>query len=86
MANGEVEIEVSDTGKGIAADELPHIFEAFHQVPDGAKRRHGGSGLGLAIAARLADQMAGSLDVSSVPNMGTTFRLILPCVSDRPIT
>jgi len=82
-ASGGVEMEVSDTGKGIAADELTHIFEAFHQVPDGSTRRHTGSGLGLAIAARLAEQMAGSLDVSSVPNLGTTFRLVLPRVPAR---
>lgn len=81
--SGGVEIEVSDSGKGIAADQLPHIFEAFHQVPDGPTQGRTGSGLGLAIAAHLTDQMAGSLDVSSVPNIGTTFRLVLPCVSAR---
>jgi PAS domain S-box-containing protein len=80
VATPGVEIVVSDTGRGIAAEELPHIFEAFHQVPDGATRQHGGSGLGLAIAARLADQMGGSIDVSSVPDVGTTFRLHLPGV------
>lgn len=81
--SGGVEIEVSDTGSGIGADELPHIFEAFHQVADGSARRHRGSGLGLAIAARLAEQMAGSIDVISVPNIGTTFRLVLPRVPAR---
>jgi signal transduction histidine kinase len=78
VATGGVEIVVRDTGVGIAADALPHIFAAFHQAPGGPTRRHGGSGLGLAIAARLADQMAGSIDVRSEPNIGTTFRLRLP--------
>ena len=77
VATGGVEIVVSDTGVGIAADALPHIFEEFHQVPGSLTRRHGGSGLGLAIAARLADQMAGSIDVSSEPGVGSTFRLHL---------
>jgi signal transduction histidine kinase len=77
-ASGGLEVVVSDTGIGMAPEALPHIFEAFHQVPGGTTRRHGGSGLGLAIAARLVDQMAGSIDVSSEPGVGTIFRLQLP--------
>ena len=78
LPDGGVEVVVSDTGVGIAADALVHIFEPFYQVEGGVTRHHGGSGLGLAIASRLAEQMGGSLSVRSEPHLGTTFRLHLP--------
>jgi PAS domain S-box-containing protein len=77
--SGGVEVAVSDTGIGIPADALPHIFEAFHQVESGHTRHHQGSGLGLSIAWKLAQQMGGSLRVSSEPGVGSTFTLHLPC-------
>jgi signal transduction histidine kinase len=75
---GGVEISVSDTGIGITADALPHIFEEFHRGDSSLTRRHGGAGLGLAIARKLAEQMGGSFSVSSKPHVGSTFRLHLP--------
>jgi PAS domain S-box-containing protein len=77
-ASGGVEVAVSDTGIGITAEALVHIFEAFHQVESGVTRHHQGSGLGLAIAWRLAQQMGGSLSVRSEPGVGSTFTLHLP--------
>jgi PAS domain S-box-containing protein len=74
----EIEIAVSDTGIGISAEALPHIFEEFHQVDGSLTRRHGGAGLGLAIARRLAEQMGGRLTVSSQPGAGSTFTLHIP--------
>jgi signal transduction histidine kinase len=74
---GGVEV-VGDTGMGIPADALLHIFEEFHQVDSGLTRRHGGSGLGLAIAWKLAEQIGGSISASSEPHVGSTFRLHLP--------
>ncbi|MFT4037795.1 MAG: PAS domain S-box protein [Thermomicrobiales bacterium] len=75
---GRVEIAVTDTGIGIAASEIPHIFEEFRQVDGKLSRRYGGAGLGLAIARRLARQMNGEITVQSAPGSGSTFTLCLP--------
>lgn len=75
---GDVEILVRDTGVGILAADIPLIFEEFRQVDSRLSRRHEGAGLGLAISARLAEQMAGNIQVSSEPGVGSTFRLTLP--------
>jgi signal transduction histidine kinase len=85
-----VRFSVSDTGIGIAAEFMPHIYEAFRQVDSSPTRRFGGAGLGLAIARRLCVAMGGLIDASSRPGKGSTFwfELPLPAVaggSDPPI-
>jgi CheY-like chemotaxis protein len=69
-----ISFEVSDTGIGIAAEDLPRIFDPFYQV---AGRNSEGIGLGLAITRRLVEAMGGNLAIVSVPNAGTTFTLTL---------
>ena len=61
--NGQVRLEVSDSGLGIRRQTMPHIFEPFFTSADGAQ----GAGLGLAIARELAERMSGELSVRSVP-------------------
>jgi PAS domain S-box-containing protein len=73
-----VAVAVRDSGIGIAATALPHIFEEFHQVDGALNRRYPGAGLGLAIAKRLAEQMGGSLSVTSRLGDGSVFTLFLP--------
>ncbi|MEW6272504.1 MAG: ATP-binding protein, partial [Thermodesulfobacteriota bacterium] len=68
-------LRVTDTGPGIAAADLPYIFDRFRRANDGAR---GGVGLGLAIAHRLAERMGGTLEVESTLGVGTTFSLALP--------
>jgi signal transduction histidine kinase len=74
----EVEILVRDTGPGIPADELPHIFERFYRGTNTGEARASGSGLGLAIARSIVDMHAGTIEVSSELGRGTEFRILLP--------
>ncbi|MGH7895793.1 MAG: sensor histidine kinase, partial [Candidatus Binatia bacterium] len=71
-------VVVRDTGIGIPADQLPHIFDLFRQVDNSDQRSYGGVGLGLYIVRKLAEQMGASLEVVSTPGKGTTFTLRLP--------
>ena len=73
-----LEIAVIDTGIGIAPEAQRRIFEAFSQVDDSMSRSAGGVGLGLAISRDLARLMDGELSCTSMPELGTTFRLRLP--------
>lgn len=69
---------VADTGIGIAAEHLDHIFDPFHQADQSISRRYGGTGLGLSIAYALALEMGGQLSVSSKEQSGSTFSLNIP--------
>ena len=73
-----VRISVEDTGAGIAADQLPRIFERFARADTSRSREHGGAGLGLAIARMLAELQGGSLEVVSAAGSGSRFTLQLP--------
>jgi signal transduction histidine kinase len=74
----EISIQVNDTGHGIPADELPHIFERFYRGTNTGDARASGSGLGLAIARSIVEMHAGEIEVSSVIGKGTIFRIRLP--------
>ena len=69
---------VSDTGVGIAGNDLDTIFEPFRQVDESFARRFGGAGLGLPITRRLAGLLGGSVSVRSEPGRGSCFELRLP--------
>jgi signal transduction histidine kinase len=68
---------VSDTGPGISEDEMPHLFDRFHQGEDVPRRRSEGSGLGLSLAKELAELHGGTIEVESEPGLGSTFTLRL---------
>jgi signal transduction histidine kinase len=70
--------EVSDTGVGIPAENLPHIFDRFYRVDKSRARAQGGSGLGLSIAMWIAQAHGGTIRVTSQVGAGTTFSVILP--------
>jgi signal transduction histidine kinase len=79
--NGEVRIVVRDTGCGIPAENLPHLFDRFWQAR-GARR--GGAGLGLAIAKGIVEAHGGRIWVESTLGVGSTFGFSLPLASDSP--
>jgi len=74
----EVAITVEDTGIGIDADFLPHLFDAFTQESSGNAREFEGSGLGLTITYQLVQLMGGSITVESEKGRGTTFQVVIP--------
>ena len=78
----ELRLSVTDTGVGIARDQLESIFDEFRQADEGPARQHGGTGLGLAIAKKYAALLRGSLEVASTPGQGSTFTFTLPLTLD----
>jgi heavy metal sensor kinase len=76
--NGEAVLSVSDTGPGIGAEHLPHLFERLYRVDKARSREQGGAGLGLAIVEALVKAHGGSVSVSGVVGQGTTFTIRLP--------
>ncbi|MFJ9556005.1 ATP-binding protein [Nocardiopsis sp. NPDC101807] len=86
LRNGDVVVEVEDTGVGIAREDLPHVFDRFWRADKSRNRRTGGSGLGLAIVRGLVELHGGSVSVESVRGEGTVFTVRLPPAGppDRP--
>ncbi|HET6504875.1 MAG TPA: HAMP domain-containing sensor histidine kinase [Amycolatopsis sp.] len=74
----DVVIDVSDTGPGIPAADLPHVFDRFWRADKSRNRRTGGSGLGLAIVRQLVEAHGGVVRVTSTPGAGSTFTVRLP--------
>jgi signal transduction histidine kinase len=75
--NGEIAIEVSDTGPGIPVENLPHLFERFYRVPDSEGFTEG-TGLGLTIAQRIVEEHGGRIEVNSQVGKGSRFCCYLP--------
>ncbi|AQQ53337.1 sensor histidine kinase [Planococcus lenghuensis] len=73
-----MEITVADTGSGIPATDLPHVFDRFYRVEKSRSREFGGTGLGLAIVKQLTELQGGTIDVASEPGTGTRFTLRFP--------
>ena len=73
-----VTVEVSDTGIGIPAQDLPHVFERFYRSDESRSSETGGFGIGLSIAKTLSELMGGSIKVDSEEDIGTTFTVRIP--------
>jgi signal transduction histidine kinase len=81
--NGDVLLQVSDSGRGIAADEVPHVFERLYRGRTAQATAPQGSGLGLAIVASITQALNGTIDVDSALGRGTTFTITLPLGDPR---
>ncbi len=77
-------ISVSDTGVGIAAEDMPKLFKAFTQLDGTATREKGGMGLGLSIAQRMANAVGGAVTVTSESGAGSTFVVRVPLEAPTP--
>ncbi len=77
-ADGQLRIEVEDTGLGIPPDDLPRIFERFYRVDKGRSRETGGTGLGLSIVKHVAEAHGGTVSVESRLGHGSRFTLQFP--------
>ena len=78
MAQNCAVIEVQDTGIGIDAGDLPHIFQRFYRADQARSLHTGGNGLGLAMTKKIIDLHGGSIEVESATGAGSTFRVRLP--------
>jgi signal transduction histidine kinase len=82
-----VRIDVADGGRGISAEDLPHVFEPFYRGRYAVDRQLRGNGLGLALVKRIAEAHRGAVSVQSAADQGATFTLDIPAAStlhDRP--
>jgi two-component system phosphate regulon sensor histidine kinase PhoR len=82
---GGVEIEVADTGPGIAREHIPRLTERFYRVDGSRSRETGGTGLGLAIVKHVVQRHGGELVIDSEPGKGSRFRLVLPASRVRAL-
>jgi signal transduction histidine kinase/ActR/RegA family two-component response regulator len=83
VVEGFAQVVVSDTGEGISADFLPHIFERFRQADSTSTRKHSGLGLGLALVRHLTEMHGGTVEASSAGiGQGATFTIKLPLATE----
>ncbi|HTQ55504.1 MAG TPA: PAS domain-containing sensor histidine kinase [Bryobacteraceae bacterium] len=86
-AHGEwTEVHVSDTGLGIAPEDLDKLFQPFSQVDNARRRKHEGTGLGLAISRKFCRMMGGDITVSSQPGRGSRFSIRLPAARRETVS
>ena len=80
--NGNAVLDVSDTGIGIPAEALPHVFKRFFRVDGSRSREQGGAGLGLSIVKSICAAHGAEVEVLSTPGAGSTFRVRQPLAAD----
>ncbi|MCZ4409056.1 ATP-binding protein [Cryomorphaceae bacterium 1068] len=86
VENGKLKLTVSDTGRGIPADNLPLIFDRFYQVDSSTIREGEGTGIGLNFTKELIELLSGTIEVQSTVGRGTTFTVWLPIKHNAALT
>lgn len=81
--NGQVYLQVQDSGIGIPAVQIPHIFKRFYQVENGTSQRQAGSGVGLALVKEIIELHRGTIEVQSEEHKGTSVRVCFPIDSEH---
>jgi signal transduction histidine kinase len=81
--DGSLQIDVRDSGAGIPAEQVPHVFEKFFQADNQRAASTKGSGLGLAIAKSIVEAHGGTIQCDSTPGVGTTFSIVIPMRGNR---
>jgi len=81
--DGHAVLEVADTGLGISANDLPHVFDRFYRADKARSRQMGGTGLGLSIVRSICMAHGGRVTVSSSEGRGSLFRVELPLVTSH---
>jgi heavy metal sensor kinase len=85
QSGSEALLRVADNGRGIPAEDLPHVFERFYRADKARSRTAGGTGLGLSIVKWIAVAHGGQMEVTSAPETGTCFTLHLPVAKDTEL-
>jgi signal transduction histidine kinase len=83
-SNGQILLEVSDSGAGIPASQLSHVFKKFYQADNQGAAAIKGTGLGLAIAREIVEAHGGDIMVESTPGVGTVFTILIPVEATSP--
>jgi len=85
VEDGSAVLEVADHGSGLTVEQRAHVFEPFYRADPARTRRSGGVGLGLSIVSAIVAAHAGSVAIEDTPGGGTTFRVLLPALTDAPV-